>query len=238
MLTPLRTLANFLRDLLGSRLSMQIEILALRYQLAVYQRTTARPRIRPIDRLLWSWHSRPWSLWREILVFVRSETVIAWRRRKFREHPTKLSRRGKPGRPPVSREVRDLLRRMSSTRPFWGSPPIVGELQKIGIDLAQSTVERYMVRSRKPPSATWRAFLERRIGSIRRECLDHVIVMSEKHLKRTLGSYLRDYQGWRTPRSLEMDCPQPREVHSADRGGVIEVPEVSGLHHPYERVAA
>jgi len=65
-----------------------------------------------------------------------------------------------------------------------------------------------------------------------------VIVINEKHLKRTLGSYLRYHHGWRTHRSLEMDSPEPREVHTADRDGVMEVPEVGGLRHHYERVAA
>ena len=81
-------------------------------------------------------------------------------------------------------------------------------------------------------------FRKRVVGTIRRECLDHVIVINEKHLKRTLGSYLRYYHGWRTHRSLEMDSPEPREVHSADRGKGIDVPEVGGLHHHYERIAA
>lgn len=81
-------------------------------------------------------------------------------------------------------------------------------------------------------------FVERLVGTIRRECLDHIIVVNEKHLKRTLGSYFRYYHGRRTHRSLEMDCPEPRAVHAADCGGVVEVPEVDGLHHQHERVAA
>jgi len=76
------------------------------------------------------------------------------------------------------------------------------------------------------------------IGTIRRECLGHVIVINDKHLKRTLRSQLRYYHGWRTHRSLDMDNPEPREVHSTDRGAVVEVPEVGGLHHHYKRVAA
>ena len=145
---------------------MQIEILALRHQLAVYQRTCARPRLKPADRILWAWLSRVWSGWREALVIVKPETVIAWRRRKFREYWTRLTRSGKPGRPSIPREVRDLIRRMSSANPLWGAPRIVGELGKIGIDLPRSTVAKYMVRRRKPPSATWRAFLKNHIREI------------------------------------------------------------------------
>ena len=136
MLAILRTTASVLRDLFRSRLSLQIEILALRHQLGVYQRTARRVRIQPADRILWAWLSRHWSRWREVLIFVQPETVIAWRRRRFREHWTKLSRPERPGRPVVSREVRDLIRRMSSANPTWGAPRVVGELGKIGCDVA------------------------------------------------------------------------------------------------------
>jgi hypothetical protein len=156
----------FVHSLVRSRLSMQVEILALRHQLAVYQRTSARPRLKPADRLLWAWLSRVWSRWEEALVFVKPETVIAWRRRKFREYWTRLTRSGKPGRPSIPREVRNLIRRMSSANPLWGTPRIVGELAKIGIDLPRSTVAKYMVRRRRPPSATWRAFLRNHIKDI------------------------------------------------------------------------
>jgi hypothetical protein len=93
-------------------------------------------------------------------VFVQPMTVIARRRRRFREHWRKLCGSGKPARPVVSRDVRDLIRRISSANRLWGAPRIVGELKKIGIDLAKSTVEKYMVRRRKPPSPTWRAVLK------------------------------------------------------------------------------
>jgi putative transposase len=158
--------ASFVHSLFRSRLSMQTEILALRHQLAVYQRTAARPRLKPSDRMFWAWLSRVWPGWREALVFVQPETVVSWRRRKFREYWTKLTRSGKPGRPSIPREVRDLIRRMSSANPLWGAPHIVGELGKIGIDLPGSTVAKYMVRRRKPPSATWRAFLKNHIKDI------------------------------------------------------------------------
>jgi len=135
MMTSVSFFIQLLRDLLRPRLAMQIEILALRHQLGVYQRTAKRLPIRPADRILWSWLSRHWSRWREVLVFVQPETVIAWRRRKFRAHWTRLSRRGKKGRPTVPREVRHLIRRMSSVNPLWGAPRIVGELGKIGIEV-------------------------------------------------------------------------------------------------------
>jgi hypothetical protein len=146
MLPLISFIASVLRDQLRSRLSLQVEILALRHQLAVHQRTCPRPRLHPADRILWTWLSRAWSDWREALVFVKPETVVAWRRRRFREYRARLCRSGKPGRPTVAREVRDLIRRMSSANPLWGAPRIVAELAKIGIDLPKSTVAKCMVR--------------------------------------------------------------------------------------------
>jgi putative transposase len=89
------------------------------------------------------------------------------------------------------------------------------------------------------PHAPWQnPYVERLIGSIRRECLDHVMVFHAQHLKRILTGYFAYYHQWRTHLSLAMDCPEPRPVLSTDRGRVIAVPEVGGLHHHYERVAA
>ena len=231
---------------------------------------------------------------------------------------------------------------MSKANPLWGAPRIQAELAKVGIEVAKSTVERYMVRRSKPPSPTWRAFLqnhvrdlvsidffvvptanfrllfvflvlsnhrrrilhfnvtehptaewtaqqiveacpwddaprhllrdrdgiygaefrkrvhglgiqevltaarspwqnpyvERVIGSIRRECLDHVVVLSERHLRRLLSDYFDYYHRWRTHYALEMDSPEGRAVQDGKLGGVVELPEVGGLHHHYERLAA
>jgi hypothetical protein len=116
--------------------------------------------------MFWSWLSRTWPRWREALVLVQPQTVIAWRRRRFRQYWTKLSRAGQPGRPAVAPELRQLIRRLSTTNPLWGAPRLVGELAKIGIDLAQSTGARYMVRRRRPASTTWRAFLKNHLAEI------------------------------------------------------------------------
>ena len=89
------------------------------------------------------------------------------------------------------------------------------------------------------PRSPWQnPYAERLIGSIRRECLDHVIVLSEDHLRRVLRSYFSYYHGWRTHLSLEMDCPRPRMVQTLEAGEIVEVPQVGGLHHHYERRAA
>ena len=338
----LRALGAFLRSLFRSRLSMQLEILGLRHQLAVCQRSVKRPHVKPADRILWSWLSRIWPDWRRPLVFVRPATVMQWRRRKFREHWARLSRKRNSGRPAIPVEIRDLIGRMSRANPTWGSPRIVGELAKIGIVVAKSTVETYMVRQRKPPSPTWQAFLnnhvrdwvamdffvvptvrfqllfvlvvlahhrrrvvhfnvtdspspewtaqqiieafpwdtapkyllrdrdgiygpvfrqrienmgidevlisprspwqnpfcERIIGSVRRDCLDHVIVLHERHLRRLLRQYFEYYHKSRTHLALAMDCPEHRPVQAPDVGEVVQIPQVGGLHHRYERRAA
>ncbi len=80
--------------------------------------------------------------------------------------------------------------------------------------------------------------MERLIGSVRRECLDRVIVLSERHLRRVLTRYFRYYHDWRTQGALAMDTPISRPVQPPELGRVIEVPEVGGLHHHYERLAA
>ena len=89
------------------------------------------------------------------------------------------------------------------------------------------------------PQSPWQnPHVERLIGSIRRECLDHVIVLSENHLRRVLRSYFSYYHDWRTHLSLDMDCPEPRDIQDAEAGETTEVPEVGGIHHRYERSTA
>jgi putative transposase len=231
---------------------------------------------------------------------------------------------------------------MSLANPRWGAPRIHGELLKLGIEVSQATVAKYMVRDRKPPSQTWRTFLEnhvkslvaadffmvptlsfkvlfvfvmlaherrrpvhfavtahltaewaahqlietfpwdtapryllrdrdgtygmnfrqtakwmgihevltaprspwqnacieRVIGSIRRECLDHVIVFNETGLHRVLKEYSRYYEHCRTHLSLDKDSPVSRPIQPPALGEVIEIPQVGGLHHLYARQAA
>ena len=112
------------------------------------------------DRLLWICRARLWRDWRSALPIVKLETVVAWHRAAFRWFWTWKGRCGKPGRPVISSELRDLMRKMCRENPGWGAPRIHGELLKLGIDIAESSVSKYMVRCRKPPSHTWRTFLE------------------------------------------------------------------------------
>jgi transposase InsO family protein len=325
-----------------SRLSVQLELIALRHQVAVYKQSISRPKLRPTDRLLWVWLSRLWPGWQEVLAFVQPRTVIAWQKKRCRNYWRRLSQSGKPGRPAIGKEVRKLIQDMWQSNPTWGSPRIVGELRKLGIDVAKSTVEKYRPKVPKPSSPTWKAFLnnhiqdlvacdffivptvtcqvlfvfimlvherrrivhfnvtehptaqwtaqqiieafpwesapryllrdrdaiygqhfqqriknigieevkiaprspwqnpycERVIGSIRRDVLDHVVVLHARHLMRLLTTYFSYYHRFRTHLSLAMDCPIPRAVAPPEYGPVRVVPEVGGLHHHYERIAA
>jgi putative transposase len=341
MMPVLLILLLSLRTWARSRAALQLEILALRHQLQVLQRTRPRRlRLAKADRWLWSLLSRNWTGWRRALVIVKPETVIAWHRRGFRLWWTWKSRR-RMGRPTVSAAVRTLIRTMAHANPRWGAPRIHGELLKLGIDVCQATVARYMERQRQPPSQRWRtfltnhigqivaadffvvptvtyrllfvlvllahdrrrirhvavtahptaawtaqqlraafpwdeapryllhdrdhafaslgttarvmgieevltasrapwqnAFVERFIGSARRECFDHVIVFNEAGLQRLMTLYCSYHERSRTHLSLDKDTPIPRPVTPPADGVVVAIPEVGGLHHRYERRAA
>src|SRR3979411_2226564 len=260
----------------------------------------------------------------------------------FRLFWTWKVRHGQSGRPPVSKEIRQLIRKMSRENPLWGAPRIHGELLKLGIDIGETSVGKYLVRRRNPPSQTWRTFLEnhvktmvsvdlftvptirfqllyvflvlahdrrrivhfnvtahpttewtaqqlreafpfeqvprhllrdrdgifggefrrdveamgikevlsaprspwqrayveRVIGTIRRECLDHVIVLNEASLFRHVKAFLAYYHESRTHLSLAKDTPEPRPVHAPDGGAVVAISQLGDLHHRYERRAA
>ena len=301
-----------------------------------------RPPLAWTDRLFWVALSRAWSRWRDILVLVKPATVVRWHRSAFGRFWTWRSRRP-PGRPPVDRHTRGLVRQVALANPLWGAPRIHGELLKLGIGISEREVSRLMPRApRKPCSQTWRTFLtnhlgslasidfftvptatfrvlyvfvvlahdrrrvlhfnvtehptaawtaqqiveafpeasapkyvmrdrdqiygatfrnrlagmdieevlsaprspwqnpfvERLIGSVRRECLDHIVVLGERHLRRILSSYFDYYHRSRTHLSLNKDAPASRAVMSPEIGEVVGLPEVGGLHHRYERLAA
>jgi putative transposase len=133
---------------------VELENLALRHQLNVLKRSVKRPKLTPADRWLWIVLSRVWKDWRTALAIVQPDTVIGWHRQGFQLFWSWKIRRGKPGRPAVSHEVRLLIRRMSQENPLWGAPHIHGELLKLGITIGETSVAKYMVRHRKPPSQT------------------------------------------------------------------------------------
>ncbi len=335
-------LLGTLRAGLKARSDLVLENLALRQQLALLRHRSRRHRFSFLDRAFWVWLSQRWTGWRGALHIVRPETVIRWHRQGFRAFWTWKSRRGRSGRPSVGSEVVQLVRTMALANPLWGAPRIHGELLKLGFDVSQRTVTRLMPRRPKPPSQTWRTFLqnhladlvsvdffvvptatfrvlyvfvvlmhhrrrgvhfnvtetptaawtaqqiveafpddsapryllrdrdgaygdqfrrrvrgigivevltaprspwqnpfaERVIGTIRRELLDHVIVLSEEHLRRRLRSYFRYYHASRTHLALEKDAPEPRAVEPPEYGRIVALPQVGGLHHRYVRHAA
>src|SRR5712671_4579940 len=157
MLTLLRFIGSVLVRRFRSRAVLELENLALRHQLHVLRRQRpGRPRLFAIDRLLWVWLYRLWPRSLEVMVLVKPATVIQWRRQGFRRY---WRWRSRSGRPSVDREVRKLIRQMSTANPLWGAPRIHGELLKLGIEVSQATVAKYMVRRRGTPSPTWRSFL-------------------------------------------------------------------------------
>lgn len=326
---------------LKSRRQLSLENIALRHQLEVLQRNAKRPRLKPSDRALWAMISRVLPNWRRHLVIVQPNTVIRWHRAGWKLYWRWKSDPGR-GRPKVSVEVRSLIRSISLENPLWGAPRIHGELLKLGHDLCETTIAKYMVRRLGPPNQTWQTFIrnhmaeivaidffavptlafrtfyvflvlsldrrrivhfnvtrnptadwtslqliqafpfdtasrflirdrdgifgpkvsdtldildieqlvaaprspwqngycERVIGTIRRECLDHVIVLGEKHLRRVLEEYLAYYHESRTHLGLGKDAPEPRAIQAPDFGPVIAEQVLGGLHHRYFRQAA
>jgi transposase InsO family protein len=341
MVSVLHSLLQTLRTLARSRAALHLEILALRHQLHVLQRTRPpRVRLAKTDRWLWVLLARVWAGWRASLVIVNPETVIAWHRKGFRLWWTWKSR-GRIGRPPVPAELRTVIRTMAEANPRWGAPRIHGELLKLGIDVSQATVAKYMGRRRPPPSQTWRTFLrnhvgqivaadffvvptvtcrlvfvlvllahdrrrirhvavtahptaawtaqqlreafpwdeaprylihdrdhafdslkatakamgieevvtaphapwqnpfvERFVGSARRECFDHVIAFNEAGVRTLMTRCRSYYEQARTHLALDKDAPIPRPVMPPGEGDIVAIPEVGGLHHRYERSAA
>jgi len=325
-------------DLLRSRATLEAEILMLRQQINVLRRANPeRLRFASIDRLILGGICRLFPKMYDTLAIVRPDTVIRWHRAGFRLYWRWRSRR-RCGRPTVSLEIRRLIREMSIVNPLWGAPRIHGELLKLGIDVGQTSVAKYMARRRGPPSQGWKTFLrnhadgiaamdlfvvptisfrllygllimghgrrqilwfgvtahptaewianqlteacgweqiprylirdrdgaygeiflrrvrsigirdrptsprspwqnacaERLIGSIRRECIDHVVVFGERHLRHVLLSYMNYYNGTRTHLSLHKDAPISRAAETVGR--ILCRPILGGLHHQYARI--
>jgi len=327
--------------LFKNRSDLAIENLALRQQLSIYHHFIKRPKIRMLDRLFWIFISQFWRNWKDALIVVKPETVIGWHRKGFRLYWTWKSRKKKPGRPRISREIRKLIKKMAKANATWGAPRIHGELLKLGIHIDETTVSNYLKRFRtgNPPSQTWRTFLknhmhntfaidfftvptvtfrvlyvfivllhenrrivhfnvtenptakwtaqqiveacpwdtapkyllrdndgvygeyfqdrvkhmgiedvktapkspwqnpycERVVGSIRKDCVNHLIVRNKVHLKSKLKEYFRYYHFDRTHIGLEKDTPVGRAIQEKpENGKVIALPRVGGLHHRYE----
>lgn len=134
-------LAAFIR----SRHDLGLELVALRQQLGVLKRKNPRPKLTLWDRLFWVTFRRLWSRWADVLIVVKPETVVSWHRAGFRLYWGFLSRRG-PGRRKITPELRQLIQRMASENATWGAPRIHGELLKLGFDVSERTVSRYLAR--------------------------------------------------------------------------------------------
>ena len=153
------SLLRCLLALFRNRQDQAIVELALRQQLAVYAQSRPRPRLSPLDRAFWVVLSQLWPRWKDHLVAVRPETVVRWHRQGFRRYWRSISTPG-PGRPPISREVQELIVRMA-TENAWRARKIQAELSKLGIRVSLATVSRYVPKTK--PDATqqqrWRTFL-------------------------------------------------------------------------------
>ena len=152
---------------LTSRRNLLLENLALRHQFLVFSRSSKRPRLTPLDRALWAWLSQSWADWKIRLYLVQPSTVIQWHRAGFRLFWRWKSRPRKPGRQTICPSTIELIQQMSRANPLWGAPRIHGELLKLGLDVAQRTVTKYMIpRSRRPTSPNWRTFLRNHLDSM------------------------------------------------------------------------
>jgi transposase InsO family protein len=338
MVDVLTLLWSALTSLFRSRMRLEAEILVLQHQINVLRRNSPKRFVfRTSDRLVFVGLYRLVPGIVDALTLVRPETVVRWHRAGFRSFWRWKSRR-RGGRPSVPLEIRKLIRDMSLANPLWGAPRIHGELLKLGIDVGQTSVAKYMAQRRGGPSQGWRTFLcnhadgiasmdlfvvptlsfrllygflilrhprrrimwlgvtasptaewiarqlteacgweaapdyivrdrdcaygeafvrrlramgirdrptaprspwqnayaERLIGSIRREVLDHVAVLGERHLRHVLRSYMRYHNEARTHLSLNKDAPIPREVQGVGR--IFAKPHLGGLHHQYVRI--
>ncbi|WP_244430778.1 hypothetical protein [Methylocystis sp. ATCC 49242] len=153
-------------DLFRSRASLEAEIVALRQQLNVLRRKSPkRPTFSTLDRLIFVGLYLIAPRLTDALAIVTPETVIRWRRAFFGLF-WRWKSRPRSGRPKVALEIRQLIRDMSLANPLWGAPRIHGELLKLGIDIGQTSVAKYMAKRRRPPSQGWKTFLRNHADGI------------------------------------------------------------------------
>src|SRR5215831_16811582 len=211
MLAILHLLGTFIANLFKSQRRLEVENLFLRHQLNIALRGAPhRLQLRASDRALLVWMTWLWPGLLSLSHVVQPDTILRWHRAGFRAYWRRKSR-GRPGRPRVSRELRELIQRMSKENPLWGAPRIHGELLKLGSEIAESTVSKYMIRRRGPPSQTWRTFLRNHAAAIAAidlcvvptltfECLFAFLVLGHdrRHLLWFAVTDTRPRSGWRS----------------------------------------
>jgi hypothetical protein len=166
MFAIIHLLATFIADLFKPPCRLEVENFFLRHQLNIALRGAPhRPRLRGSDRALLVWMTWLWPSLLGLSRAVQPDTILRWHRAGFRAY-WRWKSRGRPGRPRVSRELRELIQRMSKENPLWGAPRIHGELLKLGFEIAESTVSKYMIRRQGPPSQTWRTFVRNHAEAI------------------------------------------------------------------------
>src|SRR5712691_3027696 len=154
MLELLLSVLAAVRVFLRSRADTSLEVLALRQQVAVLKRQRPRPTLTRLDRVFWTTLRHLWPRWSKVLIIVKPETVVRWHRAGFRLYWRWRSRH-RGGRPRIGDDIRTLIRRLATENPDWGAPRIHGELLKLGFDVSERTVARYLRRlSRRGDSAT------------------------------------------------------------------------------------
>jgi putative transposase len=167
MLALLLSLLATLRSVLRVRAELALENLALSQQLAALRRSTPRPRLRPTDRAFWLLLSRIWCRWTDALVVVKPDAMVRWHRAGSRLFWRWKSRSRTLAEGDVSTEVKQLIRRTAEANLTWGAPKIHGELLKLGVVVSERSVSRFMPKKpRKPPSQTWRTFLDNHLTSL------------------------------------------------------------------------
>ena len=166
MLAILHLLGTLIVNLLKSRRRLEVENLFLRHQLNIaLRRAPQRLRLSGSDRAFLALMTWLWPSLLDLACVVQPDTILRWHRAGFRAY-WRWKSRGPSGRPKLCRELRDLILEMSKENPLWGAPRIHGELLKLGYEIAESTVSKYMVRRRGPPSQTWRTFLRNHADAI------------------------------------------------------------------------
>jgi transposase InsO family protein len=166
MLAILYALGMFVADLFKSRSRLEAENLFLRHQLSLALRQKPpRIRLRGSDRALLVWMVRLWPNLLDAVQVVQPETILRWHRAGVRAF-WRWKSRNRAGRPLIDCELRALIRRMSIENALWGASRIHGELLKLGYEVAQSTVSKYMARGGKPPSQSWKTFLRNHAEAI------------------------------------------------------------------------